>query len=53
MTSPTMQYTNCDVAPAGKRFLMIQTSPIEAAATQINLVQGWFEDLKRRAPIPK
>ncbi len=53
LTSPTMQYTNYDVTPDGKRFLMIQASPTETAASQINLVQGWFEDLRRRVPLPK
>ncbi len=53
MTSPTEQYTNYSVAPDGRRFLMVQASPAEAAATQINLVQGWFDDLRRHAPLPK
>jgi eukaryotic-like serine/threonine-protein kinase len=40
-----------DVAPDG-RFIMIQTGQSEAPATQIALVQNWFEELKRRAPTP-
>ena len=38
-----------DVSPDGRRFLMIKS---DAAATlgQINAVQNWFEDLRRRVP---
>jgi len=39
-----------DVAPDGRRFVMIQRGPSEAPATQITLVQNWFEELKRRVP---
>jgi serine/threonine protein kinase len=43
--------TNYDVAPDG-RFIMIQLGQSEAPATHIALVQNWFEELKRRVPIP-
>src|SRR5207249_11254816 len=37
-----------DVAPDGQRFVMIKPSEKELAATQINVVLNWFEDLKQR-----
>jgi dipeptidyl aminopeptidase/acylaminoacyl peptidase len=43
--------SNCDVSPDGKRFLMIRPADegqAQAASTQINVVQNWFEELKRR-----
>jgi eukaryotic-like serine/threonine-protein kinase len=43
-----------DVTPDGQRFLMLKPSEsAEAAATQINVVLNWFEELKRRAPAGK
>ena len=40
-----------DVAPDGQRFLMIKVGgEQEEAATQINVVLNWFEELKRRVP---
>jgi serine/threonine-protein kinase len=45
---------NYDVSPDGQRFLMIRpTEQAEAAATQINVVLNWFEELKRRVPTEK
>ena len=42
---------NYDVAPDGQRFLMIQPTEQRAeAATQINVVLNWFEELKARVP---
>ena len=40
---------NYDVTPDGQRFLMIQPGEQEAA-TQINVVLNWFEELKRLVP---
>ena len=37
-----------DVTPDGQRFVMIKPSEKELAATQINVVLNWFEELKRR-----
>ena len=40
-----------DVSPDGQRFLMLK--PVEtqtSAPTQINVVLGWFAELKRRVP---
>jgi Tol biopolymer transport system component len=42
-----------DVAPDGKRFLMIRSSDRAATATQAQVVLEWFDDLKRRAPPAK
>jgi serine/threonine-protein kinase len=40
-----------DVAPDGRRFLMIQPQDVkEPPITQIVLVQNWFEELRRRVP---
>jgi hypothetical protein len=44
-------YPDYDVSPDGQRFLMLK--PVEQSATaptQINVVQNWFEELKRRVP---
>jgi serine/threonine-protein kinase len=43
-----------DVSPDGRRFLMIK-QPVgdqTAARPQILVVQNWFEELKRRVPVP-
>ena len=41
-----------DVASDG-RFLMVQSVEPERAATQINIVLNWFEELKQRVPTGK
>jgi serine/threonine-protein kinase len=41
---------NYDVSRDGQRFLMLKASEQEQARTQINVVQNWFEELKRRVP---
>ncbi len=38
-----------DVAPDGERFLMVQREE-QSVPNRIDVVLGWFEDLKRRAP---
>jgi serine/threonine-protein kinase len=44
-------YRNYDVSPDGQRFLMVKANEqTDAAPTQINVVQNWFEELKRRVP---
>ncbi|MDA2937491.1 hypothetical protein MYX75_04420, partial [Acidobacteria bacterium AH-259-A15] len=40
---------NYDVSAHGQRFVMIKASE-EAVPTQINVIQNWFEELKRLAP---
>jgi serine/threonine protein kinase/Tol biopolymer transport system component len=48
---PPVPISNYDVSPDGQRFLMLKsTVSTEAAATQINVVLNWFEELKRRVP---
>ena len=43
--------TNYDVSPDG-RFLMLKPSEQQGqAATQINVVLNWFEELKRKVPV--
>jgi Tol biopolymer transport system component len=42
-----------DVSPDGKRFLMIKPAGEQPAATQLQVVQDWFEELKRRVPAGK
>ena len=39
-----------DVSPDGQRFLMLKANDQTQATTQINIVQNWFEELKRRVP---
>jgi hypothetical protein len=39
-----------DVTPDGRRFLMMKSSEPEAAATEIQFVTNWIEELKRRVP---
>jgi serine/threonine-protein kinase len=47
-------FSNYDVSPDGRHFLMLKPSDQEAAAsTQINVVLNWFEELKRRVPTGK
>jgi hypothetical protein len=39
-----------DVAPDGRRFLMIKEDPAELVPAHFSVVLNWFEDVKRRAP---
>jgi Tol biopolymer transport system component len=48
--SPQSFLANYDISPDGQRFLMIKASEREQASTQINVVQNWFEELKRQVP---
>ena len=41
---------NYDVSSDGQRFLVLKPGGKDQAATQINVVLNWFEDLKRRVP---
>jgi hypothetical protein len=42
-----------DVAPDGRRFLMIKEGGGDEAAPQnLVVVQNWFEELKRLVPAP-
>ena len=43
---------NYDVSRDGQRFLMMKSSKLQGASlTQINVVQNWFEELKRKVPV--
>jgi serine/threonine-protein kinase len=44
---------NYDVSSDGQRFLMIKASEQESAATQVNVVLNWSEELRRLAPAGK
>jgi hypothetical protein len=41
---------NYDVSTDGQRFLMIKASEQESAATQLNVVLNWSDELRRLAP---
>jgi Tol biopolymer transport system component/predicted Ser/Thr protein kinase len=43
-------YEGWDIAPDGKRFLMVKDEAAESAPKHLNLVLDWFQDLKLRAP---
>jgi serine/threonine-protein kinase len=48
---PTVSTPNYDVSSDGQRFLMLKPSEqAQSAMLQINVVENWFEELKRRAP---
>ncbi|MBK5294107.1 MAG: serine/threonine-protein kinase [Acidobacteriia bacterium] len=39
-----------DVTPTGRRFVMMKESDLVAAATKLNVVLNWFEEVKRKVP---
>ena len=39
-----------DIAPDGKRFLMLKEENLAETQGQINVVLNWFEELKRLVP---
>jgi eukaryotic-like serine/threonine-protein kinase len=41
-----------DVSPDGKRFLMLRSASSQSGATEVRVVQDWFEELRRRVPVP-
>ena len=43
---------NYDLHPDGQRFLMVKEGTGTEAATQLHVVQHWFEELQRLVPIP-
>ncbi len=46
--------SNWDISPDGKRFLMVKSEEIKPQpATEMILVQNWFEELKRLVPTGK
>jgi len=42
-----------DVSPDGKRFLMLRSASPQSGATEVRVVQDWFEELRRRVPVPR
>ena len=48
----TASLQNYDVAPDGRRFLMIQETK-ESAPLRINIMLNWFNELKRLVSIEK
>ncbi|MBI4463460.1 MAG: PD40 domain-containing protein, partial [Acidobacteria bacterium] len=42
---------NYDIAPDGRRFLMVKASDQAAIVTHLNVVLNWFEELKRKVPV--
>ncbi len=46
----TFSITSYDVTPDGQYFILIKESEKESAATQLNVVLNWFEELRRRLP---
>jgi serine/threonine-protein kinase len=42
-----------DVAPDGKRFLMVKPVPLTSEATELHVILNWFDDLRRRVPLPE
>ena len=42
---------SADLAPDGKRFLMIKIPAADAGAAKFRVVNNWFEELRRLAPV--
>jgi len=42
-----------DVSPDGQRFLMVKAEQKETGPSRLHVVTDWFEELQRRAPLPK
>jgi Tol biopolymer transport system component len=45
--------TDYDVAPDGKRFLMLKPTTASVEATEFHVILNWFDDLRRRVPLPQ
>ncbi len=52
---PSTFVANFDIAPDGDRFLVLKSETLEAGtgATELVVVENWFEELKRLAPHPE
>jgi hypothetical protein len=51
---PGGNHTYYDVAPDGKSFVFLRAAEREAAPIrEIHVVLNWFEELRRRAPLPR
>src|SRR5262249_23503679 len=42
-----------DVAPDGRRFLMLKPTPAAGDAGELHVIVNWFDDLRQRVPLPK
>jgi hypothetical protein len=40
-----------DVAPDGRRFLMLKPAPVAEEASELHVIVNWFDDLRRRVPL--
>ena len=49
----TPEFSNYDVSPDGQHFLMLKENEEAKAATEINIVLNWFEELKQKVPTGK
>jgi hypothetical protein len=43
-------WIDCDVAPDGAQFVMLNPGEQERPATEIAVLLNWFDELKRRVP---
>jgi serine/threonine-protein kinase len=43
--------TNYDISPGGESFVMLDSGQESGAATQVNVLLNWFEELKQRVPV--
>jgi hypothetical protein len=50
---PSPIFSYYDVSADGQRFLMLKPTEQAQAATQIVVVQNWFEELKQKVPTGK
>ena len=53
VANPFNFWPNYDVSPDSQRFLMLQATEQEKAASQINVVLNWSEELKEKFPTGK
>ena len=40
-----------DVAPDGRRFLMLKPAATMPESTELHVILNWFDDLRRRVPL--
>jgi hypothetical protein len=55
-TGPFMRYggrIDYDVSPDGDSFVMVDSGQESGAATRVNVLLNWHEELKRLVPVPK
>ncbi len=46
-------FNDYDVAPDGQRFLMLKPVGGSASSSELHIVLNWFDDLRRKAPLPE